>query len=72
MASWVELLGRADMEPEHLAAARKFLGGAVLVGPIAVTPNDGGWSFEGRSRLDGRLLGFLAEGVTPWWCASVT
>jgi hypothetical protein len=36
MASWVELLGRAEVEPEHLAAARKFLG-ALLVGPIAVS-----------------------------------
>lgn len=58
MASWTELLGRAEVEPEHLPAARKFLA-VVLVGPIAVQPNDGGWRFEGRSRLDGRLLGFI-------------
>jgi hypothetical protein len=32
MASWVELLGRAEVEPEHLTAARKFLC-AVLTGP---------------------------------------
>jgi hypothetical protein len=33
----------------------------VLVGPIAVTPNDGGWSFEAKSKLDGRLLGFMSD-----------
>ena len=64
MATWVELLGRAEVEPDHLAAARRFLG-RVLVGPIAVSPTDYGWSFEGRSRLDGRLLGFLDGGPEP-------
>jgi hypothetical protein len=62
MASWVELLGRAEVEPEHLAAARKFLN-AVLVGPLVVKPVDFGWVFEGRSRLDGRVAGVLVPKV---------
>jgi hypothetical protein len=58
MASWVELLGKAEVDAEHLEAARKFLG-AVLVGPFMVTPADFGWTFTGKSRLDGYLGGAL-------------
>jgi hypothetical protein len=61
MAEWVDLLSRADAEPEHVAAARRFLA-AVLIGTIKVTPDGpGAWSFIGRSRLDGRLAGSFDE-----------
>lgn len=63
MASWTDLLGRADVEPQHLDAARKFLS-AVLVGAITVTPRDFGWSFEAQSRLDGGLVGALPNLAT--------